>query len=426
MPGIQNGFSNADIRHMKKYPGFRIVMALGLALFFVPQGEAETFRYRFIEGDSYRINSTVKENVYVNRVFAHQADITNRITVDVSDVREPDASASGKYASARYDCTFMTSERNSNKAFSWGREYASVFRRNELGTYDISDEYFMPVVRNVPTFPEGDVKPGASWKGTGEEAYDLRDVFGIKTPFKVPFTVTYTYEGPVQKDGKTLHLIYAEYTIFFDSPAEKATTDEYPVTTMGYSKQKIWWDNELGLLPYYSEEFRIQLELASGTRLEYRGTAEATVTETQLMDRDKAVQEMNDEISRLGIADTTAMATDEGITISLENIQFEADSANLLPSEKEKITKIAALLERYQDKELLISGHTALAGTASSRQKLSEERAEAVAHFLVEMGVRNDYNVYTRGFGAEKPLVPNTTEANRARNRRVEITILEK
>ena len=168
------------------------------------------------------------------------------------------------------------------------------------------------------------------------------------------------------------------------------------------------------------------MELMSGTELEFRGTAEAIVTETKLLDRAAIVQDMNKEIANLGIKNTTVTSTDDGITISLENIQFEADSANLLPSEKEKIKKLSAILERYPDKELLISGHTALAGTAASRQKLSEERAESVAKFLVEMGVRDDYHVYTRGFGADKPLVPNTTEGNMARNRRVEITILEK
>ena len=424
----------------RKIP-FALSLALSLAL-SVPAG-AETFRYRFVDGDSYRINSTVQEKVYVNRRLSHNAEITNRITVTVSDVRDADSGKPGGI-SARHDCTFMTSERNTNRSFSWGREYESAFRRNALGEYDIAESYFMPVVRNVPTFPERDVKIGESWTGTGEEAHDLRDTFGIDAPFKVPFTVTYTYEGPVTRDGKTLHLIQAEYTLMYDSPAREdraagnvngtgsadgtsdGLTADYPVTTLGFSRQKIYWDNDLGMIPYYSEEFRIQLQLASGTVLEFRGTAEATVTETKLMDRDSIVQDMNDEISRLGIADTRAEATEDGITISLENIQFEADSARLLPSEKEKITKIAALLERYPDRELLVSGHTALAGTKGARQKLSEERAEAVARFLVEMGVRNPYNVYTRGFGSDKPVAPNDTEANRARNRRVEITILEK
>ena len=423
---------------MKKY--ILAVLAPALLIAAILPAGAEVFRFKFADGDSWRINSVVTESVYANRELSHAAEITNRITVRVSDVRD---------GSARHDCTFMTSERTTNRTFSWGREYASSFRRDEFGNYDIDGSYFMPVVRNVPTFPEGDVKPGQSWKGKGVEAHDLRDQFAIDTPFTVPFDVVYTYEGPVEREGKTLHRIKAEYVLFFDTPektddprlrketgtdkgANPVTAPEgqeardYPVTTMGHSSQTIFWDNELGMIPFYNEEFRIQLKLASGTVLEFRGTAEATVTESELMDREKIVKEMNEEIQRLGIEDTTASSTEEGVTISIEKIQFEADSARLLPSEKAKITHIAALLERYSDKELLITGHTALAGTAGARQKLSEERAAAVARFLVEMGVRNEYGVYTRGFGADKPVAPNDTEENRSRNRRVEITILEK
>jgi len=417
---------SADIEGMKKH--FLIGFFISLILLVSFQLGAETFRYRFVEGDSYRINSTVKESVYEDRVLSHTADITNRVTVTVSDVKPATPTTP---ASARHDCTFMTSTRNSNRTLPWGQEYTSIFTRDELGNFTIGDEYFMPTVRNVPTFPVGDVKPGDTWSGTGEEAHDLRDPLGVEKPYKVPFNVTYTYIGPVQKDGKTLHQIQAEYTMFFEAPVannpelDKKNLD-YPVTTMGHVKESIYWDNELGLFPYYSEEFRIQMELLSGSVFEFRGTAEATVTENKPLDHTTIVQDMNNEIANLGIKDTTVASTADGITISLENIQFEADSSNLLPSEKEKIKKLSAILERYPDKELLVSGHTALAGTAAARQKLSEERAEAVAKFLVEMGVRDDYHVYTRGFGADKPLVPNTTEENMARNRRVEITILEK
>jgi len=401
--------------------------------FFASPLAAEQLRFKFAEGDSYRINSIVRESVYVNRKLSHQAEITSRVTLDISDVRAATADAP---ASALNTCTFMTSERNTNRAFEWGREYPSAFRRDELGRFDIGDEYFMPVVRNVPTFPDRDVKKGDTWTASGEEAHDLRDGFDIPTPFKVPFNATYIYMGKVSREGKEYDLIRAEYTIIFDNPPPPRAQGisgkgegglaDYPVTTMGYSRQNLYWDNERGVLQSSEDEFRIQLQLASGTVMEFRGTAEMTVAEVRQMDRKNAVKEMNDEISRLGIADARAAETPEGITISLENIQFEADSANLLPSEKEKIIKIAAILERYPDKELLISGHTALAGTASSRQKLSEERAGAVARFLVEMGVRSEYSVYTRGFGAEKPVAPNDTESNKARNRRVEITILEK
>jgi len=367
----------------------------------------------------------VRETVYVNRVLSHTAEITNRVTMQVSDVR---AGGNG-LASARHDCTFMTSERNSNRSFEWGREYESVFRRNELGAFEIGDAYFMPVVRNVPTFPQGDVRPGQSWKGSGEEAHDLRDAFGIQNPFHVPFEVIYTYVGPQEKDGRTLHLITAEYSLFYDSPASvrgNSAGADIPAATMGWSKQRILWDNEKGIMDSYTEDFRIQLQLQSGKVFEFRGTSEAVTTDTRALDRDRVVSDLNDEISRMGIADTRAVATDEGITLTLENIQFEADSARLLPSEREKISKLAAFLERYPDKELLITGHTALAGTREARQELSEQRAAAVARYLVERGVRSEYNVYTRGFGSDHPIAPNDTEANRARNRRVEITILDK
>ena len=138
-----------------------------VALLFALSGfrlEAEVFRFQYSEGDSYRINSLVQEKVYVNRAISHAAEITNRITVRVSDVREDEG-----MVSAFHDCVFQTSERTTNKSFSWGREYRSGFRRDELGVYDIDDSHFMPV-RNVPTFPDGDVQPGETWKGTGRGA----------------------------------------------------------------------------------------------------------------------------------------------------------------------------------------------------------------------------------------------------------------
>ena len=75
--------------------------------------------------------------------------------------------------------------------------------------------------------------------------------------------------------------------------------------------------------------------------------------------------------------------------------------------------------------DILVSGHTALAGTEKVRQLLSEERADAVAEFLIALGVRDRAHIFTQGFGATKPVAPNNTEAGKARNRRVEITILE-
>ena len=431
---------------MKKLPVIRAAFLSSLiGLVTLSPLTGETFRYRFIDGDSYRINSVVNENVYVNRILTHQADITNRITVAVSDVKkgDPQATDKTKYASAKHDCTFMTSERNTNRAFTWGREYKSIFRRDELGNYDIGEEYFMPVVRNVPTFPEGDIKPGATWTGTGEEAHDLRDTFGIEKPFKVPFTVTYTYVGPVPEgrqdaashQGRVHNVFRLAGTSSRGPQAGRRKAGKQPERTgrtgtitprrpWGFSRQQIYWDNELGIIPYYTEEFRIRMELESGTELEFRGTAEATVTDIQAdgSRQDRAGDEQGNFEARHRQHDGENRPTRASLSASRTS-SSRADSANLMQSEKDKITKIAGILAKYPDKELLVSGHTALAGTASSRQKLSEERADAVAKFSsCSSACAANTTCTPRGFGAEKPLVPTrarkigrATDASRSR-----------
>ena len=428
-------FSNA-INGLKTLTARRFPCLFLLTVVFVMGGftplHAEIFRFNFKDGDTYRINSTVTEDVYLNGQFAHQAYITNRVTVEVSDIQP---ASNGKPSSALHTCTFMTSEQNSNRTFSLGREYPSVFRRDEFGVYTIDEQYFMPVVRDVPIFPQYDVKKGESWRHSASEAHDLRDNFNIQKPFVVPVDVTYTYQGPIQREGKTYQLIEVNYDLYYDIPLKNLQNRRngnaalpmlYPVRTMGYSKQRLYWDNNAGILPYYDEVFTIMMELNTGAVIEYRGSAKAEITALQRMDKEEIAGVLNKNIRDMGISNTTVEKTDEGITISLENIQFEADSAHLLPAEKEKIEKIGKLLSNYPDYELLISGHTALAGKAEDRQVLSEQRAAAVANYLIELGVREQHHIFTRGFGAEKPIAPNTTEANMARNRRVEITVLEK
>ena len=435
--GMQLLFSfSSTMNRLKNFPRMCFSRLLFLGVFFVIGGlsplYSEIFRFNFRDGDTYRINSTVTEDVYLNGQFAHQAYITNRVTVEVSDVQP---ASNGKPSSALHTCTFMTSEQNSNRTFSWGREYPSVFRRDEFGIYTIGEQYFMPVVRDVPVFPQHDVKEGESWRHSASEAHDLRDNFNIQKPFVVPVDVTYTYQGPTQREGKTYQLIEVNYDLYYDIPLKNLQNRRngnaalpmlYPVRTMGYSKQRLYWDNNAGILPYYDEVFTIMMELNTGAVIEYRGSAKAEITTLQRMDKEEIAGMLDKNIRDMGISNTTVEKTDEGITISLENIQFEADSAHLLPAEKEKIEKIGKLLSNYPDYELLISGHTALAGKAEDRQVLSEQRAAAVANYLIELGVREQHHIFTRGFGAEKPIAPNTTEANMARNRRVEITVLEK
>ena len=210
-----------------------------------------------------------------------------------------------------------------------------------------------------------------------------------------------------------------------EAPRPAAARGIRPLRVLGASDQTVYWDRELGQPAAYQETFRMIFELSDGTTLEFRGEAAAEVIEAAPMDRGRMADEIAEDLDRLGIADASVRATDEGVAISLEDIRFKPDSPELVEGEQAKLERIAEILARYPDRDIQVNGHTALAGTEEGRKKLSEERAAAVAGFLVAKGVRQSERVVIRGFGATVSVADNGTEEGRRRNRRVEIILLE-
>jgi outer membrane protein OmpA-like peptidoglycan-associated protein len=281
----------------------------------------------------------------------------------------------------------------------------------------------MPVVRNVPVFPDRALHVGDSWSADGHEMHDFRDSFGIPEPYRIPFTANYTFLGDKEWRGKTYPAFSVSYRIF--SEPDPVAGKIWPRRIMGASDQLVFWDFELGQAAFYSETFRMVFELSDGKTVEYRGTAEAEIVESPRMDKERAAADINREIAELGMPDVSVRVVDEGITISLEDVQFQSNSAELLSGEQAKLAKIAEILRRYPDRDILVGGHTALAGTAEGRMQLSRDRAASVADYLIGEKVRGPERMVVRGYGAENPLGDNRTEEGRRRNRRVEITILE-
>lgn len=101
------------------------------------------------------------------------------------------------------------------------------------------------------------------------------------------------------------------------------------------------------------------------------------------------------------------------------NVEFEPDSFNVSPSFRRYLYEITALLKQYPAKKLQISGHTDNSGTYDYNLDLSQKRANAIFHFLVDQKL-DPSRMKTKGFGETKPLFPNTSVQNKAGNRRVE------
>jgi outer membrane protein OmpA-like peptidoglycan-associated protein len=109
-----------------------------------------------------------------------------------------------------------------------------------------------------------------------------------------------------------------------------------------------------------------------------------------------------------------------------KQIQFVQDSAEISAKSNALIAEIADLLIRTP--ELLkveVGGHADFSGSEDYNQQLSQARADAVRSALIAAGVESS-RLTAVGYGRSRPLVPNITEANRARNRRVEFVIVEK
>ncbi len=117
-----------------------------------------------------------------------------------------------------------------------------------------------------------------------------------------------------------------------------------------------------------------------------------------------------------------AKKTDRGMVITLGDVLFNVNKANLSAGGINNVKKLAAFLEKYPQRKVMIEGHTDSRGSDSYNQALSERRADAVKTALVDMGISGE-RVTTRGYGESSPVATNDTAAGRQMNRRVEIIL---
>ncbi len=116
--------------------------------------------------------------------------------------------------------------------------------------------------------------------------------------------------------------------------------------------------------------------------------------------------------------------TEAGIRLTIQNLQFKADSSELLPGEEKRLDQIAEILRLADGAQFLIEGHTASTGYEKGEMKLSKERADSIAKALAARGISSERFI-CKGSGGKKPIASNETPEGKALNRRVEITILD-
>jgi outer membrane protein OmpA-like peptidoglycan-associated protein len=114
-----------------------------------------------------------------------------------------------------------------------------------------------------------------------------------------------------------------------------------------------------------------------------------------------------------------------GTIISMSDLLFAFDKADLTGDLKTALAKISGILSVYKNCSVAVEGHTDNVGTAKYNQDLSARRASNVKDFLVSQGVEAD-RLSSEGFGFTKPVATNSTKEGRQKNRRVDLVVIDK
>jgi OmpA-OmpF porin, OOP family len=119
-------------------------------------------------------------------------------------------------------------------------------------------------------------------------------------------------------------------------------------------------------------------------------------------------------------ADFLADEIEKNGRIALYGINFATGKADITPDSEKTLSTIVELMKKKADWKLKVEGHTDNVGKPKDNLELSKKRAAAVKDWLVKKGIKAD-RLTTEGYGDTKPLEPNTTDAGKAKNRRVEL-----
>lgn len=137
--------------------------------------------------------------------------------------------------------------------------------------------------------------------------------------------------------------------------------------------------------------------------------------------QDRQERALRDSMAGTGV---DVVRNGDNITLNMpSNITFAFNSANLDPQFYGVLDNVASTLTEYNQTIVEVAGHTDSIGGDAVNQRLSEERAASVGNYLMSRGLMRDRFMLT-GAGKTRPIASNDTEAGRAQNRRVEITLV--
>lgn len=219
-------------------------------------------------------------------------------------------------------------------------------------------------------------------------------------------------DGRRMKDAEFAHRVYLADRLIRTAEAEGLA---------GYAEQRhASLAQEREALARDAAERRLQVARSQRDVAREDALRQADAAGRARMDAELARQQaaqLNDELEAL-----KATQTENGWSMTLGDVLFEVDRAELKPGATRQLQALAAILVRNPAATVRIEGHTDSTGSAEYNLGLSRRRAEAVEQFLVRQGVEPT-RIDAVGLGASYPVASNGDPAGRTQNRRVDLLI---
>ncbi|WP_077035597.1 OmpA family protein [Pelomonas sp. KK5] len=173
-----------------------------------------------------------------------------------------------------------------------------------------------------------------------------------------------------------------------------------------------------------AENAQAQAQAAQGQALIAQQQADAARRDAENAQANAAdTQARNAELVIL-LQELNAKQTDRGMVVTINDVLFDTDRAELKPGAMRSIEKLAKLLREDAGRKVQVEGFTDSTGTAAYNESLSQRRAESVRQALIGQGVTGD-RIGARGLGESYPVASNDSASGRQMNRRVEILLAD-
>ena len=362
-------------------------------------------KYRVIERSNYRIR---ENGVYKGHIYNENRGI-------MEAVRENDGSytISGNF----YIFEELTKD-GSHSASKVDEVFQSDFVLYSSGEMIFPEPQIYPLIRSFPNYGDNVLSKGESWTAFSEKV-----ILNDNTVTHVPVYCEYIYEGAGVYNGSAVHNIRAKYAVRYNRGDDREG-DENLKNISGTHDVLIMIEIDSGKPILIRDSMKELHTFIDGGTLEKTGFVLTFFKGISGMEKGQLAEKLKLSIDEELLKDIEISESDEGLSLILNQLHFLPDQAVLLREDTRLLDSIAESLKKIEDRTFFVKGHTADVGTVESQIDLSLKRALVVVQELVKRGIREDRFLYS-GEGGAYPLSTNDTEEGRARNRRVEIIIME-